>query len=578
MPPTRSSARKRAGTTSPLAKPAGKRQKPSRKAGRRKTKPNSSSSIRNEWAYLDKLPNELLLLILEQIGLEDCPCHECAHYEALYTYRSLARTNKHLSAVAMEFLYKSFRTRRQVPGGHVRPGKFLTTLIANPTLANNVHRVRWEVNETSRFPYLWDLLGDGQVYRPSGKDKNRLRSSLTRLGIPGVARRPWTDKYNRSTAVDELSVLLLHTPNIQKLHVVDLYPMAHIQARKDTRGTFLPLLMNAVNGQPLPGAPSFEKLSALHLAVGRCSLHNVRHLFALPGLRRLKLQYVQAYQPKFIPDPAMSSRVEELRLYDADVDSDSLCALINMCEKLKQLHFLYHPHIRPEDPEVMPEDPHPKLDYGKIGHALQKHKETLEVIDLDDKTERPFMSELDGHHLGAFNDFKKLTTLGAPFLTFEPTYKDDYGQVSRVDFITLLPATLERLNITVFPVETMFGDCYHSLLPFFNRDPKVFDSFTHIHFRVHKDIVLSELKLKNYGNKGWIWSRYRTRVTMEQSNEWFEDNDFDSEEFHSDSESDFESDFEFLSNFPSSFPWSDFDSEDDSDLESYGTLLDSDEN
>jgi hypothetical protein len=105
------------------------RQRGRPKASRKTEDADDTNSVANPQACLDGLPNELIIMIMEKLA-QTCSCDGCARRAGINAYHQLVQVNKHLSSLAEEFLYKSFKAYRGAFRGGQRSGEFLRTVIA----------------------------------------------------------------------------------------------------------------------------------------------------------------------------------------------------------------------------------------------------------------------------------------------------------------------------------------------------------------------------------------------------------------------------------------------------------------
>jgi hypothetical protein len=430
---------------------------------RTKTKTKEQPSTRNlppsnPLACLSALPDELLLQIIQHLDaqLDEWEC-EKRHKQA----RDICLISRRLNRLGNDLLYQSFITRK----GFQSAGKFLRTLIANPALGPRVKEIQWTFE-----PSRWET----DTYIPTSADRRLLRTSLKTLDIPSRSRSDWVQQYGSGLPAHMLRLILLHTPNVRTLYIIDSETKS--KRWEPYQKSVVELLLGGVNsnGNRIGRAPTYSYLNSLNLFIGDLTPEQIFSVFHLPSLRTLSLfgghsatfQTTQSStkNPNFVPS------VTTLRVYKAHMGTDALAQLMSLCGPLEHFEFEYFycsaSHKKPQE----------KVSYPTITRALQRHKKTLKCITLDDVSDwddGDYLANSRGK-LSSFQDFDKLESLGAPIHAFEPTDDltvlekddDDDGEedyLPHTNFSAILPKSLKELSLTIFEDEEHTDFCSESL-------------------------------------------------------------------------------------------------------------------
>jgi hypothetical protein len=413
----------------------------------------------NPLACLSALPDELLLQIIQHLDaqLDEWDCEE-RHKQA----RDICLISRRFNRLGNDLLYQSFRTSR----GFTSAGKFLRTLIANPALGPRVKQIRWTFE-----PPRWET----ETYIPTSADRRLLRTSLKALDIPSRNRSEWVQQYGSGLPAHMLRLILLHTPNVRALYIIDSETKS--KRWEPYQKSVAELLLGGVdgNGNRIGRAPTYSYLNRLNLFMGDLTPEQIFSVFHLPSLRILSLvgghsatfQTVQSPIKKksnFVPS------VTTLRVYKAHMGTDALTQLISVCGPLEHFEFEYFycsaSHKKPQE----------KVSYPTITRALQRHKKTLKSVTLNDVSDwddGDYLANSRGK-LSSFQDFDKLEALGAPIHAFEPTddltilEKDDEDEgegeyLPHTNFAVILPKSLKELSLTIFEDEEHTDFCSESL-------------------------------------------------------------------------------------------------------------------
>ncbi|KAF2467955.1 uncharacterized protein BDR25DRAFT_358204 [Lindgomyces ingoldianus] len=472
MSSSSSSCRKRkTAPTSPST-----RTRPSKRSSTNRPGPSAANDD-----HLGRLPDELLLQVLHQ--LDEQPAGGA---ERNRIYRRLSLINRRFGSVAQEVLYETFKSESG------RPGPFLRTLVARPDLATKVKYVLWDYN-----------MGDHTRvagYVPSSSDRRNMRASLTRLGIPW--REHLLSLYATGRSVCLLKLVLLHTPNVRCLDVVDQTSPHTFFDVGTYQSCWIQLFYPATPGKlTSQGFPSqYQHLHTLNLRMGGMKMKYIHAILRHPSLRKLVLS--GAYAPTYVIDehqenefgrpfeqevcPTSTSPVVDLEIQASFMSSKCLAQLIRAFRALERLVFCYDTRYYYRNIA--------DVNYPVIGRALRRHKKTLQHLDLDDVSDRTVvkLTEYPRGNLGSFHDFEKLQILGAPFESFPRQGQDEH---TLVYFSRLLPKTLQQLRLTVFEDEEYFHTCSNSLEEFHKSYIDAVPDLSRIDIRVHRIVQMKVIQL-----------------------------------------------------------------------------------
>ncbi|ORY19161.1 hypothetical protein BCR34DRAFT_206911 [Clohesyomyces aquaticus] len=526
MSSSSSTRRKRKGApTSPVPstrppKRASTRPRPPPGRHRPNQGPPSDAMSPDDSAFLDRLPDELLLQVLEllDVGAD----------ERNTTFYSLCLISRRFGRLGQHVLYKTF----DLDCG--RPGPFLRTVIARPDLAQRVRYVLWEYNMAQP--------GAPPADQPSSSDLRSLRASLKRQDLPWSGQ--WQTMYASGHAACLLKLLLLHTPNIRYLGVVDrTSPRAYFDVSLSNE-SWTQLFFPPEHRVPSsPGLSSrYTQLHTLHLRMGGIRMEHIHAIIRLPSLRRLILN--GAYHPVNGPSQdngvatcvPSSSNIVHLEVHRSFMSHTGLAQLVKACRKLEHLVFSYDSQSYTRNVA--------EIGYPILAAALHQHKHTLEHIDLDDLSDRkiPALIDYPRGTIGSFQDFTKLNYLGCPIEAFQSWNSNEWGE-SHVELHNVLPKTLEHFSLTVFESEEVDGTCYSSLASlsaFPGRYSKGLPQLRNITIRVHPEVYLKNTDLWKLDisfvncevylriiQDGKLWTR--DDFFEDSSSDGEEDSDIDSE-------------------------------------------------
>ncbi|KAF2113616.1 hypothetical protein BDV96DRAFT_578130 [Lophiotrema nucula] len=459
---------------------------------------------------LDALPDELLLNVLGHLERPEPFARPMyTRHDVLRAFRSLSLTNRHLNALALDFLYSSvdsdFYPHRR---------KLVQTLVANPELARRVKIIRWDEQ--------WGCYSRTAPYKPTSRDTRLLRHSLKQLDIPDRAR--WVEAYSSGRSEELLRVALLHTPNVRELH------LGHDSFYRSTdnpyKSTCVPLLLNAVNGKPIGLSPNYEHLHTLSLRVTGMHYRDYSTVFDLASIKNLALVAMDDTNDFGTVDLHGPSGVTHLSLLESYVDSANLAVLIRRCRELQGFSFSFDP----EQVFAITHDNEPLAHFvwPQVRAALLRHKDSLTEIDIDDHSYEGDATR-DPLPIGSFKEFTKLASLGVPFEVLRA--KD--GTEEPTELAAILPGSLRRLDLTVFEEEEDTHDCYYSIAPLFRPLDPPLGSLQHINIRAHRIEHLGCLRFRElYG----VSRHSEVKLTVERESEHYED--FDDPEFDTESEFD----------------------------------------
>lgn len=230
----------------------------------------SQPRIPGSHATLTDLPDELILEIVDYL-----PGIDLNHFQ-LPTLVNLASVSRRLYRIVIDMVYARYNSH------FCEPYTFLRTMISNSRLAGFVH----DVNITFG---LWTRRG-GRRYSPTAKDKKAIKEGLRALGTWDW--KEWATQCNEDRSNDEAlqNAILLHTPNITSLSILDA-----VRDRSRRRAWF-DLISKAAAGT-LPGqAHRFEHLRSIRVDARTSSLSDLAPLFRLQSLRKLQLREVHEYR------------------------------------------------------------------------------------------------------------------------------------------------------------------------------------------------------------------------------------------------------------------------------------------
>lgn len=463
---------------------------PSRKSSRRKpAKPehepvHDASPVPNAPPYLDLLPDELLLCVLEHLDAQ-----YILSKARIQQFYNICLTSRRLNRLGNNFLYEEFDSRIWT-----HPAKFLRTIIGNKDLASRVKTMWWHFEMLDRN---WK-----DSFMPSSTDRRQLRESLKNLRIRD--RAVLEDQYCQGRLSQLFMLALLHTPNVRQLVVNDDTPSyRHIPRICYQATSYINLLSNAAKGTPVGLSPVYSHLHSLHIRMGDMVLEDLLAIFRLPSLQKLILIGINGARDPTHHDLLESLRdtspVTELTVLDSFLDSHTLAHLISACRELRNFVFVYNSRIYTV--------PLPKINYAQIGKGLRKHKKTLKVVDLDDISDRTLhvITDYDRGVLGSFHDFEKLEFFGAPIEAFTAindesvdlfaTSPDDADYIPFARLGQVLPKNLLHLALTIFEDEEHSDFCSSSLELLHRTYHEDLPKLHKIEVKAHKLVYMKSIDL-----------------------------------------------------------------------------------
>jgi hypothetical protein len=260
-----------------------------------------------------------------------------------------------------------------------------------------------------------------------------------------LSRLSGQQRYEQS---DVLGLILLRTPNIQRLDVPDFlsYPK---------RGALYQTGDLHIIRSRIATLPSFVYLRSLAINLFSASSANIGTIFRLPLLRTLSCQVragwvvdLDAYGFRYgDPDdgnipwhkdsssyPKRSSPITDLSFEVEESPTPYMAKLIACCRQLKRLR------IASQGGVWLPDNTMYEVSYAELAHALRMHVNTLETIQVDIKlgTELWYvedddygastdLADLELDYVNDFQGFTELRTLCLPIETFQwifPKYGD----------------------------------------------------------------------------------------------------------------------------------------------------------
>jgi len=240
-------------------------------ATKREFRNNSSNPrIAGSHATLHHLPDELILQVLDYL-----PGINLNHFQ-LPTLINLALTSRRFYRIVIGTVYARYNSH------FCEPYTFLRTMVSNSQLAEFVH----DVNITFG---LW-IHCRGRRYLPTAKDKKAIKEALRTLGTSDW--KEWATQCNEDRSNDEAlqTAILLHTPNVTSLSVLDGL------SDRSRRRTWFDLISKAAAGTLSEQTHRFEHLRSIKVDTRTSSLFDLAPLFRLQSLRKLHLCEVPEYE------------------------------------------------------------------------------------------------------------------------------------------------------------------------------------------------------------------------------------------------------------------------------------------
>lgn len=434
----------------------------------------------NAPSYIDNLPDEILLVVLEYLDASYIYC-----VERIRQFQHICLTTRRLNRLSNNFLYEEFDSRYWR-----HPAKFLRTIIGNTDLASRVKTLYWAFDMEN--PHYTD------VYEPTSAEQRHLRESLKRLNI-STDRAELVDRYRKGDLGQLLKLAMLHTPNLRYLIVDDNTPSyRHVPRICYQEKSYLQLLGNAAQGTPVGNSPLYTHLHSLHIRMGDMWPEDLFPIFRLPSLRKIHIAGInwKGAPPdhELLMGLADTANVTDLMITESFADTQTLTHLIAACRSLKKFGYIYK-----IPPDLFPV---PRISYAELGKALQKHKRSLEMLDLEDQSDRTMdaLTEQDCGFLGSFDDFDKLVYFGAPMESFEPLLEapaeiseevdEDDEYIPFAHLARALPKSLLHLSLTIFEDEEQSDFCSESLRMLHKTYQRDLPHLHKIEVRAHKLVYL----------------------------------------------------------------------------------------
>jgi hypothetical protein len=389
-------------------------------------------------ALLDRLPDELILGIVEQISqrasLDAVEEERRVRRRMLY---ALCLTSRRLHQLTTAALYGSIL--------HVeRPFQFIRTMVTVPDLAKQVKLLTW------RYATVID---DPPPHTPSALSSGDIDLILDSLKTPFAIYLGRIVHYRLEDHPDQLTLAMVFLPNIAHLVVDDAYEDSRLYHR-----TWVDLIKFAT-------PHSFQNLSTVTLDAGAMQLNNILPLILHPAMRKIEISHLveadEDWHHELVPwdgveNPSIEwrrrwSRVEHLSLFASYMDSLILATLLGLFRSLKTFAYghdsLDEGNRLTVDTHLMEEDftTRMRLDHSNIINDLGYHRHSLEELWLDEDyyTYEMRLSQSVTAEW-SFSDYPKLKRLTMNFLCF---IKVDEPLTAA--YLDRLPAALEYLHFTM---------------------------------------------------------------------------------------------------------------------------------
>ncbi|CAO2651665.1 Nn.00g042350.m01.CDS01 [Neocucurbitaria sp. VM-36] len=303
---------------------------------------------------LDKLPNELVLMILD-----------CLSEDTTSAILALNATNRRLHNLTLDRLYAIF------PGYNFE--KFLRTMALPaphgcPAHANRVKEVRW-IPAVRIDRHI--LSAEAQLAITERLRNYRIRSSAMR----DVSRRFNEVRPSEQTAAWYLDVFLLFVPNVERLVVLDGWQW------DDHVYWFEAIVNNAMH---------FSRLHSVTIH-GPLRIENIVPLLTLPSLRSLDLTQVimmhynpdRQFQWDQSPDQAVAcklaagSSLEHLTLRESNINTKPLIPLFKTFRALKSFSYEH------ADDDLAEMEDNADIDFASLATCLEHQVTSLEHFGLE---------------------------------------------------------------------------------------------------------------------------------------------------------------------------------------------------
>lgn len=256
---------------------------------------------------MDALPEELLAQII-------------SHVEDKQGLAGLCHLNRRMNRIATPVLYEQYRTSY----GSVT-SRYLTTLIQRPDLAAHVKSLLWD----------YSLLAKQRI---SVFDSNDLQTTLRAFEYPiSTLAKTCAEAIQEARGNGELTdsfftTALLHTPNLQKVEVVDKWYGDDVRS---TRRWIDPIRMRAPH--------SFHHLKSASVTMACMQFDDVIVLMRLPSLRSLQLcslvePEVRAVGLGIPPEPF--STVDDLNFRSCRLNWKTVAWMMAPCKVLRRFSYV----------------------------------------------------------------------------------------------------------------------------------------------------------------------------------------------------------------------------------------------
>jgi hypothetical protein len=392
-------------------------------------------------SFLDALPDELLLEILDRVGIyiRTWPyagyIAENVIAQTVSTYYYISLTSRRLNRLVLPYLYAVIDYRC----GHANLLKLLRTVNNTPCLAEKIKSVCLYDDQSTTF----------------------VRPSSERYLIPHIERRelcrkiddfcrpynlhPKSVYLNPDFPTNYVATLIAILPKISRLDIWDgneLWYPSDFYPRHDNP-IWLKLLYAAALGPRHGLPPRFEQLHHIRIRMGPLPLERILPLLALPSLRTLQLVHVvqvEDIEPhgQWGTYGTRESPVENLELIDSSIDSKPTATLISCIRGLRSFTLIY---------DVSRIKYFPMLDYPTNVSALHEHKHSLERIIITN-VPGPSLWRLEICESGWYGSLRELELVKFMEVDLSAFTSDIDGESKRESLSENLPPRLEKLVIS----------------------------------------------------------------------------------------------------------------------------------
>ena len=291
---------------------------------------------------METLPEELLAQIV-------------SHVEQQQGLAGLCRMNRQLNRIATPILYEQYQTSyRSVTS------RYLTTLIRRRDLAARVKTLRWDYSTLAK-------------QRISIFDSNDLQTTLRAFNYPvstfatRCAEAIENVRGNGELTDSFFTTALLHTPNLQKIEVIDKWYGDDVRS---TRRWIDPIRMRVPH--------SFHNLRSASVTMACMQFDDVIVLMRLPSLRSLQLcslvePEVRAVGLGIPPEPF--SNVDDLSFRSCRLNWKTVAWMMAPCKILRQFSYVSFnlALLRLSTP----------ADLQELKKTLDKHAGSLEYLEIE---------------------------------------------------------------------------------------------------------------------------------------------------------------------------------------------------